>query len=74
MEGVFEKLRTLQDILSEKIKLEQEVEQIPKILVTQEELLARLKKTFIDKNLDYEKARSSEMEYRNMLLEAESNR
>ena len=74
MEGVFDKLRTLQDILSEKIKLEQEVEQIPKILITQEELLARLKKTFIDKNLDFEKARSAEMEYRNMLLEAESSR
>ena len=74
MEEVFEKLRTLQDILSEKIKLEHEVEDIPKILVTQEELLARLKKTFIDKNLEFEKCRVAEAEYRNLLEEAASNR
>jgi predicted nucleic acid-binding Zn-ribbon protein len=74
MEDVFEKLRTLQDILSEKIKLEHEVGEIPKILVTQEELLARLKKTFIDKNLEYEKCRSSEVEYRELLEEAVSMR
>jgi predicted nucleic acid-binding Zn-ribbon protein len=70
MEDVFEKLRTLQDILSEKIKLEHEVDEIPKILVTQEELLARLKKTFIDKNLEFEKCRVAEAEYRNLLEEA----
>jgi predicted nucleic acid-binding Zn-ribbon protein len=74
MEEVFDKLRTLQDILSEKIKLEHEVEDIPKILITQEELLARLKKTFIEKSLDYEKYRSSELEYRELLHEAVSMR
>ena len=74
MEDVFDKLRTLQDILSEKIKLEHEVAEIPKILVTQEELLARLKKTFIDKNLEFEKCRNAEAEYRNLLEEAASMR
>ena len=74
MDEVFEKLRTLQDILSEKIKLEHELEEIPKILVTQEELLARLKKTFIEKNLEYEKSRTAEAEYRNLLEEAASMR
>lgn len=74
MEDVFEKLRTLQDILSQKIVLEREVEEIPKILVTQEELLARLKKTFIEKNQEYEKCRSAEIEYRALLQEAESSR
>ncbi|MDR2470523.1 MAG: nucleic acid-binding protein, partial [Treponema sp.] len=74
MEEVFEKLRTLQDILSEKIKLEREVEEAPKILVTQEELLSRLKKTFIDKNLEFEKCRTAEAEYRNLLAEAQSTR
>ena len=74
MEAVFEKLRTLQHILSEKIKLEHEVEEIPKILVTQEELLTRLKKTFIDKNLEFEKCRAAEAEFRNLLEEAVSNR
>ena len=70
MEEVFEKLRTLQNILSEKIKLEHEVEVIPKILITQEELLSRLKKTFIDKNLEFEKCRTAETEFRNLLEEA----
>jgi len=74
MDDVFEKLRTLQEILSAKIELEREVEEIPKILVTQEELLSRLKKTFIEKNQEYEKCRSAEVEYRNLLLEAESSR
>ncbi|MFP3088911.1 C4-type zinc ribbon domain-containing protein [Treponema sp. TIM-1] len=74
MEDVFDKLRTLQDILSEKISLEQDIQEIPKLLSTQEELLARLKKTFIEKNQDYEKAKNAEIEYRNLLVEAESAR
>jgi predicted nucleic acid-binding Zn-ribbon protein len=74
MEDVFDKLRTLQDILSEKIVLEQEIQEIPKILTTQEELLSRLKKSFIEKNQDYEKAKVAEIEYRNLLLEAENAR
>jgi predicted nucleic acid-binding Zn-ribbon protein len=74
MEGIFEKLRTLQDILSEKIVLEQEIQEIPKLLTTQEELLARLKKAFIEKNMDFEKTKAMETEYRNLLMEAESAR
>ena len=74
MEEVFEKLRTLQDILSEKITLEQSIQEIPKLLLTQEELLARLKRSFIEKNQDYEKAKTAEAEYRNLLLEAEGLR
>jgi predicted nucleic acid-binding Zn-ribbon protein len=74
MEGIFEKLRSLQDILSEKIVLEQEIQEIPKLLTTQEELLSRLKKTFIEKNIEFEKTRALEIEYRNLLMEAESAR
>ncbi|MDR2068587.1 MAG: C4-type zinc ribbon domain-containing protein [Spirochaetaceae bacterium] len=74
MEGVFDKLRTLQDILSEKISLEQDIQEIPKLLSTQEELLSRLKKSFIEKNQDYEKTKIAEIEYRNLLVEAESAR
>ncbi|MDR2433200.1 MAG: C4-type zinc ribbon domain-containing protein [Treponema sp.] len=68
------KLRTLQDILSEKIALEHDIQEIPKILDTQEELLTRLKKTFIEKNQEYEKVKAQEAEFRNLLLEAESMR
>jgi predicted nucleic acid-binding Zn-ribbon protein len=74
MEDVFEKLRTLQDILSEKIRLERDIQESPKILNTQEELLSRLKRTFIEKNEEYEKAKLAEGDFRNKLAEAESMR
>jgi predicted nucleic acid-binding Zn-ribbon protein len=74
MEDVFEKLRSLQDILSEKIRLERDIQETPKILSTQEELLSRLKKSFIEKNEEYEKAKLAEGDFRNKLAEAESNR
>ncbi|MDR3343693.1 MAG: C4-type zinc ribbon domain-containing protein [Treponema sp.] len=74
MEEVFKKLQTLQDILSDRIILEHDIQEIPKVLSTQEELLARLKKSFIDKNQDYEKAKAAEREYRNLLMDAEHSR
>jgi predicted nucleic acid-binding Zn-ribbon protein len=74
MDEVFEKLRTLQNILSEKIDLEKNMEEIPRLLVNQEEALARSKKSYIEKNQDYERARITEAELRNLLAEAESMR
>jgi predicted nucleic acid-binding Zn-ribbon protein len=73
-DDVFEKLRTLQEILSQKFTLEQQIQEIPKLLVTQEELLARLKKTFIEKNQDYEKAKTAEGEFLSLLGDAEKAR
>jgi len=74
MEEVFEKLRTLQDVLSDKIALELEIQDIPKLLLTQEELLARLKKSFIEKNIEYEAARERVNLLRGQLADAESSR
>ncbi|MHB9291709.1 hypothetical protein Holit_00790 [Hollandina sp. SP2] len=74
METIFENLRTLQDILSQKITLEHDIQETPKILNAQEELLARLKKTFIEKNQEYERVRLAEAEYRSLLMEAEQSR
>jgi predicted nucleic acid-binding Zn-ribbon protein len=74
MDEVFEKLQSLQDILSQKISLEHDIQEIPKLLTTQEELLSRLKKTFIEKNQNYEKARTAEVEFRELLIAAEHNR
>jgi len=74
MEKVLETLKTLQDILSEKISLEHKIQEIPKLLTKQEELLTRMKKSFVEKNLEYEKAKTAEAEYRNSLLDAESKR
>ncbi|MDR1129342.1 MAG: C4-type zinc ribbon domain-containing protein [Treponema sp.] len=74
MEEVFTKLRSLQDILSQKIVLEQDIQEIPKILTTQEELLARLKKTFIEKDLECDKTKSQAAEFRELLAAAEKTR
>jgi predicted nucleic acid-binding Zn-ribbon protein len=74
VEDIFEKLRTLQDILSEKITLERDIQEIPKLLITQEELLARLKESYIKKNQEYTTAKISEGEFRNLLLQAEADR
>jgi len=73
-ENDLDKLRSLQEIIYEKIGLEKDIQEIPKLLGTQEELLNRLKKTFIDKNADYEKIKMEEADIRNRLFEAESAR
>ncbi len=56
-----DKLRSLQEIIYEKIGLEKNIQEIPKLLSTQEELLNRLKKTFIEKNSEYEKIKAEEL-------------
>jgi predicted nucleic acid-binding Zn-ribbon protein len=73
-ENDFDKLRMLQDILSEKIKLEHEIQEIPKQLGNLEEAHNRTRKAFIEKNLEYEKIKSAEEEARASLREAEAAR
>ncbi|MCL2800852.1 MAG: C4-type zinc ribbon domain-containing protein [Treponema sp.] len=73
-ENDLDKLRSLQDIIYEKIGLEKSIQEIPKLLGTQEELLNRLKKTFIEINAEYEKIKAEEIDYKNRLFEAESTR
>jgi predicted nucleic acid-binding Zn-ribbon protein len=73
-ENELDKLRSLQEIIYEKIGLEKNIQEIPKLLGTQEELLNRLKKTFIEKNADYEKVKAEEVDLKNRLAEAESSR
>jgi len=58
MEATFEKLRTLQDILYAKFKLEKEINEIPKALVTKTEVLNRAKKAFIERNEQGEQAKA----------------
>lgn len=50
MEKTFEKLKHLQEVLSKRIEIEKEIEEIPKALTVKEELLNRLQKSFIEKN------------------------
>jgi len=73
-ENDLDKLRSLQEIIYEKIGLEKNIQEIPKLLGTQEELLNRLKKTFIEKNQDYEKIKTEEAGLRNSLSEVEAAR
>ena len=73
-ESDLDKLRSLQEIIYEKIGLEKNIQEIPKLLSTQEELLNRLKKTFIEKNSEYEKIKAEEIDFKNKLGEVESTR
>jgi predicted nucleic acid-binding Zn-ribbon protein len=74
MDEIFDKLRTLQDILSEKITLEQKIQDSPKNLTSQEEALERMKKNYIDKIQEHEKAKQAEDEFQNLLADAEAHR
>jgi predicted nucleic acid-binding Zn-ribbon protein len=73
-ENDLDKLRSLQEIIYEKIGLEKSIQEIPKLLSAQEELLNRLKKTFIEKNSDYERTKTEESDIKNKLAEVEMAR
>jgi len=66
MEATFEKLRSLQEILFAKFKLEKEINEIPKALVTKTEVLNRAKKSFIERN---EQAESMKTKVRHLNIE-----
>lgn len=74
MTDVFDRLKTLQDVLSEKYSIEAMIDESPKKLSAQDELLARLKKEYIEKNAEYEQVRARVLSLRVNLAEAESNR
>jgi len=74
MEEVFERLRQFQDLLKERVEIEKEIEDIPKSLVAQEELLARVKKGYSEKSALFETASAHVAELRNELAEAEASR
>ncbi len=71
---VFDKLKSLQVVLSKKCQVEEEVNEIPKVLTTKIELLNRIKKTSADKqkNLEDVMARARDLTMR--MAEAERER
>jgi predicted nucleic acid-binding Zn-ribbon protein len=71
---VLERLKELQDILSEKYRLEELVRNAPQQLSAQEELLGRLKKEWIDKSAKYDEVRQKVLSLKADLAEAETNR
>jgi predicted nucleic acid-binding Zn-ribbon protein len=74
MEEMFENLRELQDVLSQKFRLERDIEEIPKQLSTQDELLSRYKKIFIETNERYDEVKLHLADCKNRLAEAERAR
>lgn len=74
MQEVFEKLQSLQEILSRKFAIEAEIRDIPKTLSTKQELVNRLKKSYIDKNAQYDEVKERIRNLRTRLDEAEQTR
>jgi predicted nucleic acid-binding Zn-ribbon protein len=74
MQAVYEKLQGLQEILSKKIKVETEIREIPRALSTKTELLNRLKKSFIEKNAQYDQIREKMGQFKQKMAEAEEQR
>ena len=74
MSDVFENLKKLQDILSEKYSIEAQIEEAPKRLSTQDEDLHLKKKDFIVKSAAYEEKRKLVGGLRSKLAEAEAAR
>ncbi|MBR5402232.1 MAG: nucleic acid-binding protein [Treponema sp.] len=71
---IFEKLKKLQTILVKKYDLEKKIQDAPKQLSSQEELLARMKKEFIEKNEEYETVKSNVLKLKFDLEEAVKSR
>ena len=71
MQEIFEKLRSLQVVLSQKYQVQDEIRDIPKTLETKMELLNRGKKNYLDKNERLEKTREELVSLRIRLDEAE---
>lgn len=74
MEEVFERLRNYQEILTKRVGIEREVNEIPKALDAQMELLSRVKKSFAEKNEAFHASEAKVRELRQQLTEAEAAR
>jgi predicted nucleic acid-binding Zn-ribbon protein len=71
---VYDKLKMLQEVLSQKFEVEREILEIPKSLATKTELLNRVKKGCAEKTAAYEGAKAKIIELTQMLTEAEQSR
>ena len=71
---VFDKLKALQVVLSKKCEVEEEANEIPKVLTTKIELLNRIKKTSADKQKNFDEITERIESMRNRMTEAEKER
>jgi hypothetical protein len=74
MEEVFERLREYQEILTKRVGIEREVEDIPKALDAQMELLSRVKKSYLEKSEAFQASETKVRDLRQQLTEAETSR
>ena len=74
IEETIERLKALQDILSQKFTIEQEIGNLPKALSTKTELVNRLKKTYIEDNQQYEDTKKRISDWQSQMKEAEHDR
>lgn len=74
MTEVFDRLKELQSILAEKYSLKAKIEDAPKQLSSQDELLIRLKKEFVEKSDSYDQVKAEVGELQLSLDEAEKSR
>lgn len=74
MTEIFNKLKSLQLILGRKYELETKINEAPKQLDSQDALLDRMRKEFIEKNHAYESVKEKVLELRRELDEAVSAR
>jgi len=74
MQEVFEKLQSLQEVLSKKFEVQNDITEIPKVLATKTELLNRMKKTFVDKSQEFRAKTQFVDELRKKSIEAEAAR
>ena len=58
MEELFERLRTFQELLMERVAIEKEVRELPKSIVAQEEVLARARKSYGERSQRFEETQS----------------
>jgi len=74
MEKTFETLQQLQEILSKKYAIERDILEIPKALETKQEILNRLKKSYVDKNEEFESTKAEIRHLNFEMTEAERMR
>ncbi len=74
VQDVIERLRSLQSVLSEKFRIESEIQDLPRALSTKIELVSRLKRSYIEKNAHYEEIKNRIRDLRLQMEEAERDR
>jgi len=71
---MLDKLKTYQQILSDRVALEEEIEMLPKTIEAQNEMLSRLKKTLSERTEEFTNSEQRVKDLRNALQEAEAGR